>query len=107
MTKTTTSTTQTKRYACSHQLEAAENDDKYRFTSPLDQYCPLLYLQTVLAGLEKNNPEYFKFVMSTLTQDQTNLLLQCISSSQEYIHKLNEVISLKQTPGPVQLLSNS
>jgi hypothetical protein len=89
---------QTKRYECSHQLEAAENDDKYRFTSPLDQYCPLLYLQTILGELEKNNPEYFKFVMSTLTQDQTNLLLQCIASSQEYIRKLKEAISHKQTP---------
>lgn len=88
-------------------MEAAENDDKYRFTSPLDQYCPLLYLQSVLAGLEKNNPDYFKFVMSTLTQDQTSLLLQCISSSQDYIQKLKEAIHLQQVPDSAQSAPNS
>ncbi len=80
------------------QLEAAENDDKYRFSSPLDQYCPLLYLQSILAGLEKANPDYFKFVMSTLSPDQTNLLLQCINSSQEYVHKLKEALDNKHPP---------
>lgn len=72
------------------ELEAIENDDKFRYTSPLDNLCPLVYLKFILTRLEKESPENFKTLMGVLSQEQINILLMSVKCSEEYLLKLAE-----------------
>lgn len=72
------------------ELEAIENDDKFRYTSPLDDLCPLVYLKFLLGRVEKDAPDYFKTLMGALSQEQVNTLLMSVKCSEEYLVKLAE-----------------
>lgn len=75
------------------QLDAVENDEKFRYDSPLDIRCPLGYLKFILMRLETMNPEYFKDVMSKLAKTEIDNLLVTFNYSEMYVAKLRDTSS--------------
>jgi hypothetical protein len=85
------------------ELEAIENDDLFRYESPTDNQCPLIYLKYLLGRAEKEQPEYFKILMDSLKPDQVQTLLHSINFSEEYLsklHKLKQENSLPESTNP-------
>lgn len=78
-----------------------ENDDKFRYESPLDECCPLVFLKFVLMKLETGNATFFKEVMGVLNQTQIDTLLLAIKLSEEYIQKLREQRTQTHQPNQV------
>ena len=72
------------------QLEAIESDEHFKYDSPFDNYCPLIHLKNHLAKLEVSEPEFFKAVISSLTQEELNNLLFNIKASEDYLAKVQE-----------------
>lgn len=71
-------------------LDTLENDDKFRYDSPLDHTCPLLYLKSVLEGLEKVHPQLFAGLMGTLNQEEVQKLVSIVQNSANYVQLVEQ-----------------
>lgn len=71
-------------------LDNLENDEKFRYDSPLDHTCPLLYLKSVLEGLEKVHPQLFSGLMGTLNSEEVQKLVSIVQNSANYVQLVEQ-----------------
>lgn len=71
-------------------LENLENEEKFKYDSPLDATCPLLYLKSLLENLEKSNPDLFRSLMGTLNEHEVQKLVTIVQDSASYVQLVQQ-----------------
>lgn len=53
------------------------------YDSPFDKYCPILAMKSLLEEKEKDEPNYFKDIVTCLNQNELEDLKRCFQYAEE------------------------